>query len=502
MGLSLISPFISSKRSSAQSATVCSPVVHARSARALRRGHAVVLGGSMAGLLAARVVADHFERVTVVERDRFASVPAPRKGLPQARHAHVLLEEGRRILETLFPGIQTELADAGAAVLDAAGDIAWFTPAGWAVRGPSGVGMLSASRDLLEYVVRRRVAARQGVRFLEGADVVGLLPDAAGTGIAGVRVRRRDPAGSEGSEECLGANLVADASGRGSRAPRWLQALGYPAPRETVVNSFLAYASRVFRRPGSLPARAGAVYLQGTPTNGGRGGLMLPIEGERLIVTLTGRGGTCPPTDEAGFLSFARDLGCPALYDIIREAEPLGPIAGHRATENRVRHYESLERRPEGFVVLGDAACAFNPVYGQGMTTAARSAVTLGELLRCQRSGSRAGLARRFQKEQARYNSTPWLLATAEDLSYPATAGERPGGWTARKQRHLGRVVRLSTHDLEARRRVLQVLHLTRPFLSLYRPGVLLALLRDRLRSVRRCSRSNDAKEGAGVSVR
>jgi 2-polyprenyl-6-methoxyphenol hydroxylase-like FAD-dependent oxidoreductase len=308
--------------------------------------------------------------------------------------------------------------------------------------------------------------------------VVGLLPHVIGNGVAGARVRRRDRGGKDVREESLGADLVVDASGRGSRAPRWLEALGYPAPRETVVNSFLAYASRLYRRPGRLAANGKGLHLQGTPANGGRGGLALPVEGDRLIVTRTGRGEACPPTDEAGFLAFAGDLADPALYDVLRDAEPLSPVAGHRATENRVRHYERLARRPENFVVLGDAACAFNPVYGQGMTTAALAAVTLGEALRGQPRGDLTGLAGRFQRRLARVNATPWLLATAEDFSYPATEGERPGWWARRKQRHLGRVVRLSTRDLRARRELLEVLHLAKPFATLFRPRLLLAVLR------------------------
>src|SRR5262249_6340950 len=152
-------------------------------------------------------------------------------------------------------------------------------------------------------------------------------------------------------------------------------------------------------------------------------GLIVPIEGGRWLVTLTGRGGATPPTDEAGFLEFARNLPSPVLYEALREAEPLSPISGFRGTENRLRHFERLRRWPEGFVVLGDAACAFNPVYGQGMTTAALGAVALGECLKEQRrrGGQPAGVARRFQQKLAEVTGVPWTLATGEDHRYATT---------------------------------------------------------------------------------
>jgi len=222
--------------------------------------HALVIGGSMAGMLAARVLADHFERVTILERDRFAEDgPVPRKGVPQARHVHALLKRGRVALERLFPGIGDELIAASAPTLDMANDIAWLNPAGWGVRFPSDLGFVSFSRDLLDWHVRRRLAADTGsVHFLKGYDVTGLVPGPDGTGVAGARVRQRDGSGAGNGEKELHADLVVDATGRGSRAPEWLEALGYTRPEETVINAHLGDATRVYRRPpASAPTGRG-----------------------------------------------------------------------------------------------------------------------------------------------------------------------------------------------------------------------------------------------------
>ncbi len=442
-----------------------------------RGRHAVVIGGSMAGLLAARVLADEFETVTVLERDGLPAAPGPRKGVPQARHAHVLLQRGQLLLERLFPGLAHDLAAAGAPVVDAAGDLAWLTPAGWAARFRSGIPMLAASRDLLEWSVRRRVAALPGVRFVEEVDVTGLIPDPAGDGIIGVWVRRRKPAEGQPAEERLEADLVVDASGRGSRAPQWLEGLGYGRVEETVVKSHLGYASRLYERPDGADADWKALYVQAKGSGSTRGGLIVPTEGGRWMVTLSGRGGEQPPTDEAGFLEFARSLHSPELYRALKDAKPLSSIVGFRGAENRLRHFERMKRWPERFVVLGDAACAFNPVYGQGMTTAALAAIALGECLSRRRHGNLVGLARRFQRELAKVTSVPWLLATGEDFRYD-TARARPGWGTRLKHWYFDQVMRLSTKDAGARRLFLEVTHLLKTPAALFSPAMMLGVVR------------------------
>ena len=441
-------------------------------------GHAVVLGGSLAGLLAARVLAEHFERVTVVERDAYPSGAAVRKGVPQASHVHALMRRGQQVLEGLFPGLLGELLADGAHLVDVAGEVAWLTPAGWGARFPSGLHIVGFTRPLLDLHVRRRLAYDPRVRVLEETETLRLLPGAGGVGVRGVQCRARRPGGAE---EELRADLVVDATGRGSRAPRWLEELGYDAPEETVVNGFLGYASRLYRVPEGFGSDWKGAYVQLAPPERTRGGIMLPVEGGRWLVTLLGGGRDYPPTDEEGFLEFARGLASPVMYDAIKGAEPLTPVRSHRATENRRRHYERLRRQPANFLVTGDAACAFNPVYGQGMTAAALGALALDESLREQRrrraGGETGGLARRFQRRLAKANAAPWLLATGEDFRYRGVEGSAPTAATRLTHRYLDGVVRLATRDEVVRRVLLEIMHMLKTPPALFHPRVSLRVL-------------------------
>jgi 2-polyprenyl-6-methoxyphenol hydroxylase-like FAD-dependent oxidoreductase len=191
------------------------------------------------------------------------------------------------------------------------------------------------------------------------------------------------------------------------------------------------------------------------------------------MVSLGGGGRDYPPTDDAGFMEFARSLPYPMLYDAIKDAEPLTPITGYRATENRLRHYERLSRWPEGFVVVGDAACAFNPVYGQGMTTAGLGALALDQLLLEQRERDSGTFGLRFQKALAAINTVPWMLATSEDVRYRETEGKTPNRTTRFLHRYVDRILQLGTSDAKVRRRQLEVFHLLKPPSALFRPGML-----------------------------
>lgn len=444
--------------------------------------HAVVVGGGVAGLLAARVLADHFDQVTVLERDRFPDTPSARRGAPQARHVHVLLHRGLLALEKLFPGVSSELATAGASLLDAAADFAWLTPEGWAGRFHSGVPMLSCSRDLLEWVVRRRLSACACVRWLDGVDVKGFITNATGGRVTGVSIQSR---GSAAGETSLSADLVVDASGRTSRTPEWLTSLGLRPPRETFVDVGLCYASRVYRRPADIGTTDWrGVLLQPAPPSVKRGGLLLPIEGERWIVTLSGRAGEKPPTDDAGFMAYARSLRAPTIYQAIANAEPLSGVVGYRATANRVRHYEELDGHPDGLVVIGDAACAFNPVYGQGMTAAALGAMLLGQCL-LEAPGVRSagrgltGVSRRFQRRLARLNVMPWLSATSEDARYLEQEKRACQGWRMRMMHgYIDRLTSRSTQSAEVRQILIEIFNMLRPPAALFLPRLLFAALR------------------------
>lgn len=441
--------------------------------------HAVVLGGSLAGLLAARVLSEHFDRVTLIERDAYPETAEVRKCIPQANHVHGLLLRGRQVLEEFFPGLQDEMIAAGVPLVDMANDIAWFTRAGWGVRFPSEMKVLAFTRPVLDLHVRRRLAQNPKIEIADQMEVLRLVRDGNENRVAGVIVIPRASDTDRRVARELRADLVVDATGRASRAPRWLQEIGYEPPQETVVNGYLGYASRLYRIPESFNGGWTCVFVQAAPPQRKRGAILFKVEGNRWLVTLVGGGRDYPPSDEQAFLEFAESLPVPVIADAIRSAEPVSPIRTHKGTENRVRHFDGV-KLPENFVVFGDAACAFNPVYGQGMTIASLGALVLRECLR-ERDGL-SGLSRRFQRRLAQVNKAPWLMATGEDYRYPETEGGSPGVMTRFMHWYMDRVLELATREVAVRSVLLQVFSMLIPPSALFRREILFSVIRQVLK--------------------
>ncbi|VEP12421.1 2-polyprenyl-6-methoxyphenol hydroxylase-like oxidoreductase (fragment) [Hyella patelloides LEGE 07179] len=309
---------------------------------------AIVIGGSITGLIAARVLIDHFDRVIILERDLFTGKPEFRQGVPQSLHVHALLTKGQEILEQLFPGLSTELIENGALETDVVADWRYLFADGWAPNYDSGMTMITCSRNLLENAIRQRLRKYRNLEFLEAHQAVGLSLGNDNKSITGVKVKDR-----QNRELKLSARLVVDASGRNSQTPKWLESLGYQKPQETVINSFLGYASRWYQKAPEFTAPFQGVVLKAKPQNCQRGGVLYPVENQNWIVTLAGIGKDYPPTDEDGFLEFARSLRSSEIYETIKNARPKSPIYGYRRTENRLLHYEKLRRFPENFLVMG-----------------------------------------------------------------------------------------------------------------------------------------------------
>lgn len=379
----------------------------------MERKHAIVMGGSMAGLLAARVLSDHYQQVTLIERDPFPAQPQQRRGVPQGRHTHGLLASGRSVLERFFPGITQALVNSGAHFGDIVADSRWFFEGACLARVPTDLKGLLLTRPMLEGAVRERVLAIPGITRRDNTAVEGLVASERSDRVAGVRA----------GGQTLAADLVVDATGRGSRTPQWLEAMGYEKPREEAVQIALGYTTRFFRRRTTDLEGDTAVIIPSTP-EGKCGGVMLAQEGDRWTVTLFSHFGNYAPEDLPGFIEFARNLPAPYIHQVVQRAEPLGDAATTRFPASIRRRYEKLQRFPAGYLVFGDAMCSFNPIYGQGMSVAALEAVELEKSL----GANDRDLAKTFFRRAAKVVDIPWSIAAGNDLRMPEAIGPRTAG--------------------------------------------------------------------------
>jgi 2-polyprenyl-6-methoxyphenol hydroxylase-like FAD-dependent oxidoreductase len=435
---------------------------------------AVVLGGSMAGLLVARVLADHFDQVSIVERDALPDNAEPRKGVPQGRHLHGLLKRGEEICSELFPGILDALVRGGAERLDFGREFYWHHFGVWKAHIDSGIMTTFLSRPFLEAEVRRRVFSRSTVRRLDERDALGFVMSSDGGRVVGVRTRRRDGSGAQ--EDVLG-DLVIDATGRGSLTPKWLESVGFEKPEESAVKVFVKYATRIFRRPEPWPFPWKGLFVLGTPPDSKRLGVMVPIEGGRSIGLVAGMVHDHPPDDPAGFLNFAKSLPVDEFYRAVTACEPLTDVATYSFASNLRRHYEKLPRLPDGLIIVGDALCSFNPIYGQGMSTAGREALAIDEHLRAARRAGERRVSRGIQRKLATLINVPWQMTTLEDFRYPEVIGERPRGYALRDVL-MRRIHRVSARDPEVLLHFLRAMHMIESPAELFRPRMLLRILK------------------------
>jgi 2-polyprenyl-6-methoxyphenol hydroxylase-like FAD-dependent oxidoreductase len=438
----------------------------------------LVIGGSLGGLLAARVLSDHFDRVTILERDPVHDYPESRKGQPQTRHLHGLLAHGFQIISHYFPDLPQALADGGALVGDMAEMMQWYTHGGYRCRFHMGLDGATMSRPFLEHLVRQRVLALPNVSLLDNCAVKQLLTTPDRKRVTGALVEQR---GESRQTVRLEADLLLDCSGRGTRTPQWLEALGYQAPPQSEVKVDIGYATRLYRRdPADLHGQQWTMITPDAPRETRFAGVF-PIENDRWIVSLGGWGGDHCPVDEAGFLEFARQLPAADVYNIISQAEPLSEIVPHKMMTSLRRHYEKLKRFPQGYLVLGDAMASFNPTYGQGMTSAAMQARELDKLL-----GQRPSLdklAPAFFKRAAKVVDIPWQLAVGEDFRFATTSGPKPPG-TDFINRYVDKVNLASHHDEVVCAAFLTVMNMLAPSTSLMKPQILWRVLRPRKTAV------------------
>lgn len=438
---------------------------------------AVVIGAGLAGMLAAAALSATVDEVIVLDRDELPDGPEHRRGLPQGRHAHLLMAGGMTAMEELLPGVglRKQLLAAGAHEVSLSSGMLALTPDGWFRRWRhEGPRMITCSRALLDWVVRTAVPAHTRVE-IRRAQVVGLLGSARR--VTGVRIAAGAGTGAGAGESELDADFVVDASGRGSRAFGWLGTLGVTGVRERTLDPGLVNATRLYRLPQGAEAFPLTV-VQADPYVGrpGRSGMVMPIEGDRWMVSLAGTRGGEPPVDPDAFLQYTLDLPHPIVGRLISGAEPLGDVHLSRSTRNVRRYPEKAPHWPERFVVLGDALATFNPAYGQGMSVAAFGARVLGREV--ERGGVTApGLARRVQREAARSVDAAWSMAASQDVLYPGVRGGRPGVTDRLAAGYTRRVMRAATGSYGVASAVWDVTSLRTGPTRLFRPDVLLSTL-------------------------
>ncbi|QGG94382.1 FAD-dependent oxidoreductase [Actinomarinicola tropica] len=434
------------------------------------RDRAVVLGGSMGGLLAAYALADAYDQVTVIERDTVPDGPHPRKGVPQGRHTHALLAGGHLALEEMLPGITDELAAEGAPIGDTLGDSRLYFGGHRFVADHGGLSLVSVTRPRLEAAVRRRVAERPNVELGPPAEVVGLKVAEGGRRVTGARVLvRGDDEG--GDEVALAADLVVDATGRGSQLPRWLDEMGVGAPAEEKVVVGITYATRRYRLDEDVLDGALAC-IEGPTPEAPRGGGLSRVEDGVWLATLGGYGDDAPPADPDGFEAFARTLPFPDIADALADGEPVDEPMRFRFPAGVRRRYDRMRHLPHGLMPVGDAVCSLNPLYGQGMSVAALQARTLRREL-VERGRSTVAAARAV----ARVVEDAWRMSSAADLAMPGVVGRRTRA-DAVMGRYVARVQRAAATDPSVARAFMRVAGLVDRPTALLRPAVVATVLR------------------------
>jgi 2-polyprenyl-6-methoxyphenol hydroxylase-like FAD-dependent oxidoreductase len=426
-----------------------------------QRDRAIVMGGSMAGLAAARVLSRHYGEVILVERDRFGEVGEHRRGVPQGRHAHGLLASGLRTLEGFFPGLVREAINAGALRIDVMRDARFCFEGREQVRFESGLDGLLISRPLFEGLVRERVRRTPNVRCRDGCQVLGLIATPDNRRVAGIKT----------TGDTLLADLVVDATGRGSHSPIWLEEMGYDQPKVERIEINLTYVTRRFRRSPHHLGGASLAVIAATPETK-KFGVLIAQEGDCWIVSLNAYGEVSVPAELTAFIEFAKTLPASYIYDVVSQAEPIGEAQATRFPASVRRRYEHMSRFPEGYLVLGDAVSSFNPAYGQGMSVAALEAVELDKALR----GGSTDLARRFFAQIARIVDVPWGTAAGNDLRMPGVTGRRTP-MTRFFNWYVAKVHLAAQHDSSVAMAFHKVASLLVPPQSLFKPSVITRVL-------------------------
>jgi 2-polyprenyl-6-methoxyphenol hydroxylase-like FAD-dependent oxidoreductase len=428
---------------------------------------AIVIGAGVSGLSAAQALADRFEDVIVIERDKFPSGAAPRPGAPQGKQAHALLGGALKALEELYPGFARDLVQAGAVPVNPGSEILLEYPGldpfprrewDWVI--------YSLSRPLIELTIRRRLQQQSNITLRHGCRALEIAGTTDGTLVTGVRIETAD-----GNPETIPADLVIDASRHGALTLSFLSATGQRVPQETTIGVDIRYGTGLFALP---PEALGEYKVVATIPNAPEGvhyGYLLPVEKNCYQLLLVGRGDDAPPTDHASFLDYARNLSTPTIYDAMKGAKPLSRIARYGFPESKWRHFGRLDRFPRGLLPIGDAICSLNPVYGQGITIAVQEANILHRLLSANavKGNPLTTLAQTFLAEAEAMIEQPWAMSAIPDFIYPQTRGQRPDDLEDRLKSQFA-LTRIANRDPYVFELLSEVRHLLRPLAALDEP--------------------------------
>jgi 2-polyprenyl-6-methoxyphenol hydroxylase-like FAD-dependent oxidoreductase len=422
---------------------------------------AIVIGAGIAGLAAAGALADWFERVIVLERDGLFDAVTNRPGTPQAWHSHGLLVGGRLALEELFPDLGEDFVRAGAVSFQINRDMREEPPNsdpmpqrdfGW-----TGYTM---TRPLIEFTLRRRVSRRTNVTFRHNTRAVSIATDPDGRRVTAVRCVNAEDERSE----TLPADLIVDASGHGHPTTSLLRWIGGPPPDETSIGIDLGYTTAVMAIPGDAHSDWKVVATRPNAPQSSRAAILLPVEGNRWMMTVAGHGDDRPPGEWNALLAYLRQLTTPTIYNAVRHSSPIGKLTRFGFPASVWKHFERLQTFPDGLIPIGDAICRFNPTYGQGMTVAAKEASLLQGLLgeRASESDPLTGLGQVFLAEAKSLIETPWTMAALPDFAFPETRGDRPADFE-HSLRFTGALTRIAARDEAVQRLMVEVWHLLKP---------------------------------------
>ncbi len=434
---------------------------------------AIVIGGSIAGKLAARVLSDYFNEVVIIEKDAEINSPqTARNGVPQAVHGHALLKSGEEILEKLFPGIIQELIASGSVASDFAQDISWYHHGSWKMNYPSEIGTLQQSRPFLEYHLHCRVNRIENIRYIYEAKVKKLLTSTDHSRILGVVYQAKEENTSE-----LKADIVVDAAGAASLTPKWLKELELPNPEKTEVKIDLQYASRLYQTLSPMEISWKGMLVYPNPPEQTLGGGIYQIEDGKWMVTLLGYGLDKTIAEEETFLKHAQSLDHPIIFEVIKDGVPISEVSNYRFPKLRRFHYEKHKNLPNGLIVIGDAFCRIDPIFAQGMSLSALEAMALKDVL--EQYKLHQSLNKISKKAHQRFSKilmVPWLIALVEDFRFKNTAGKRFLGLRF-MQSYIKKVVLACATEKDVYNSFIQVLHLKAHPVTLFSPKVLRSVL-------------------------